>query len=66
LGNGPAAKALVKLDPAFGWDTRNPNRIQLIRVSVSDAPQDPIAPRREAMARTKASLDYAALAKLLD
>jgi len=58
------SRSLVKLDPSFP-DPAAPDRVQLISVFVSVVPNDAVAERRATMQRTKDTLDYAALAKLL-
>jgi hypothetical protein len=64
LPSDAAATPLVKLDPGFGWDTADPNRIQLMRVFVSVVEADTEVARKETMRKTKETLDYAALAGL--
>lgn len=60
----PLSKPLVKRDRSFP-DKSDPNRVQMISVFVSVVDNDPVLERRTTMQRTKDTLDYARLAKLL-
>lgn len=51
---------LVKLDPAFPWDRKEPQHVQLIAVKVQGAP-----PHEQAMQRVLHGLDLAAFEALL-
>ena len=60
----PLSRPLAKRDPAFP-NTSDPNRVQLIRVFVSVVDNDSVVERLETLRQSKATLDYARLARLL-